>query len=118
MHCPGWCLSRVNPGRLITHPPMYLLSCGLVPYSTHFTRRRIARDYLQQLSPVIQDFTSASDWPSRMKMAIRGSKKDKLSSAQNQRSGRLLLNKADAGLVNPEAWPTRAESIFTSIIRT
>src|ERR1700751_5330279 len=119
MHCPGWCLSRVNPAHLITHPPMYLLSCGLVPYSTHFIRRRIPRDYpRRRLSPVIQDFTLASDWPNRMTMAIRGSKEGKLSSVQNQRSGRLILNKADAESVNPEAWPTRAEGTFTSIIRT
>src|SRR6516165_12762837 len=94
MHCPGWSLSQVNPGRLTTQLPIYLLSCGLVPYSTHFIRRRIARDYPRRLLPDIQDFTSASDWPSRMTMAIRGSKKGKLSSARNQRSGRLILNKA------------------------
>src|SRR5277367_5467034 len=96
MHCPVWCLSQGSPERLTMQLPLFLLSCRPVPNSTHFIRRRIARDCPQRLSLAFQDFTSASDWPSQTTTAIRGPKEGKLSNAQNQRSGRLILNKVDA----------------------
>src|SRR5271169_5538361 len=108
MHCRVWCLGQVSPAPLTMQLPMYLLSCRPVPNSTHFIRRRMARDCPQRLSLAIQDFTSALDWPSQTIMAIPGSKEGKLSSAQNQRNGRLILNKVDAESVGVEVWPTRA----------
>src|ERR1700737_1877072 len=63
-----------------------------------------------------RDFILASAQLSQATMGIPGSKKGKSSGAQNQRSGRLILTKVDEEWAFPEAWRTRAESTFTSII--